>query len=131
MAGMRMYGLQQTKKSANTANRITEGSSEQDGEYKLIYHQTFRAASFAFRTHLAVKQVPQNTLREVVDRLLSMFCNDPLAESKIEEDVDRSFGSQKLEQRRNPFDEPTSSAGIVETVTPLHRKEKHNRRIFE
>jgi Sld7 C-terminal domain len=54
MAGMRIYGLQQQKKP-NKLRGVSEGSIATDSqafleidEYKLVYHQTFKGACFAF-----------------------------------------------------------------------------------
>lgn len=88
MTGMRIYGLQQRKKSLKQRvepeieeNLVRESSRpvEEEDDYKLIYHQTFKAASFAFRTHMALEIIHQEALRDVVDSLLVVFCNDPLA----------------------------------------------------
>ena len=89
MAGMRVHGLQQRKRSnkPHGNNELPPGDletqlpntlTEDDGEYKLVYHQTFRAACFAFRLHIATTLFTLEALREVVDRLLAIFCTDPL-----------------------------------------------------
>lgn len=72
MTGMRIYGLQQKK--GREASR-----PDDDDEYKLIYHQTFKGALFAFRTYISSKLINQEAMRDTVDRLLVIFCNDPLA----------------------------------------------------
>ncbi|OCK84567.1 hypothetical protein K432DRAFT_401000 [Lepidopterella palustris CBS 459.81] len=94
MAGMRMYGLQQRKRP----NKSTRGSvapsadsneagEEQiaddmakDEEYKMIYHQTFKGAVLALRNHIAILPLHSqpDRLRDVVDKLLAIFCTDPL-----------------------------------------------------
>lgn len=88
MAGMRIYGLQQRKKllklraeSEMEDNPSSESSYpvEEEDDYKLIYHQTFKAASFTFRTHMSLGIISQEVLRDVVDALLVIFCNDPFA----------------------------------------------------
>ena len=68
MAAMRLYGLQQGKKS--------DQSDAHD--YKLVYHQTFKAAAFTFRSHITIEPVSQVAMRDIVDRLLALFCIDPL-----------------------------------------------------
>lgn len=73
MTGMRIYGLQQKK------GREASRPPDDDDEFKLIYHQTFKGALFAFRTHISLKSINQEAMRDTVDRLLSIFCNDPLA----------------------------------------------------
>lgn len=44
-------------------------------EYKVIYHQTFKAATFAFRRQVSTLPLGQETMRDVVDRLLVLFCS--------------------------------------------------------
>lgn len=58
MAGMRLYGLQQRKKSTKLqrhpitpeilANEKESEDAARDEEYKLVYHQTYKGAVFAF-----------------------------------------------------------------------------------
>lgn len=107
MAGMRLHGLSQSKskstkpqqtlqqpqRRSSLAHSIlatkqespgptsTSNERKKDEEYKLIYHQTFRGATFAFRTHISSSplQPHTETLREVVDKLLALYCSDPLA----------------------------------------------------
>lgn len=73
MTGMRIYGLQQKK------GREASRPPDDDDKYKLIYHQTFKGALFAFRTHITSEFINQEAMRDTVDRLLAIFCNDPLA----------------------------------------------------
>jgi hypothetical protein len=64
MAGMRLYGLQQRKKSGhsrrdsqNLTNAVvstTTADAANDEEYKLIYHQTYKGVVFAFVGFLLV-----------------------------------------------------------------------------
>ncbi|KAL8823717.1 MAG: hypothetical protein Q9191_005610 [Dirinaria sp. TL-2023a] len=125
MAGMRIYGLQQRKSPAKPSDAPPDTRPEEE-EYKLIYHQTFKAASFVFRSQFSLKQVPPDVVREVVDRLLSMFCTDPLSKS-VEENTTHTFGSQDAEKRLNPFDESKTAGGAVKLATqamPLSKKEK-------
>ncbi|OCL08520.1 hypothetical protein AOQ84DRAFT_38839 [Glonium stellatum] len=97
MAGMRMYGLQQRKKIKSRHGSVTlshdghdQMSAEQaaedaakDEEYKLIYHQTFKGAMLALRNHVTKTplQNQPDRLRDTVDKLLAIFCTDPLAEA--------------------------------------------------
>ncbi|KAF2137321.1 uncharacterized protein K452DRAFT_302079 [Aplosporella prunicola CBS 121167] len=101
LAGMRMHGLQQRRKDrarksslaggVGVVGRLGEGNdglgeaqdaaeAARDAEYKLVYHQTYKGAVFALRRH--VGSVPLHAhvdaLRETVDRLLGIFCADPL-----------------------------------------------------
>ncbi|KAL8748239.1 MAG: hypothetical protein Q9184_007476, partial [Pyrenodesmia sp. 2 TL-2023] len=102
MTGMRMYGFQpQRKKSissiADSQSRLlssihgaaTTGTDDRQDEYKAVYHQTFKAASFVFRKYWASRLVGQDILRDLVDGLLGRFCQDPFAELTL----DASFGS--------------------------------------
>lgn len=99
MAGMRLYGLQQRKKKSGPT-QIVEATSnalheqEAEDEYKLVYHQTYKAASFAFRKHFPAQLIPQETMREVVDRLLDLFCTDPMASAACEDGNMSGFGTQ-------------------------------------
>ncbi|KAF2811689.1 uncharacterized protein BDZ99DRAFT_414186 [Mytilinidion resinicola] len=97
MAGMRMHGLQQRKKTNKSrrssvapsadgndghADEVAAEEAVKDEEYKLIYHQTFKGAALALRKHMATQPLHSqpDSLRDVVDRLLAIFCTDPLAE---------------------------------------------------
>ncbi|KAF1353147.1 hypothetical protein BDV97DRAFT_366793 [Delphinella strobiligena] len=107
MAGMRLHGLSQSKsktikpqplqhpqiqpRRSSPAHSIlakqepdpTVGITDayKNEEFRLIYHQTFRGATFAFRDHISSASLHPHTeiLREVVDKLLVLFCGDPLA----------------------------------------------------
>ena len=83
MAGMRMYGFQQTRKKSMSALDIESqlldntgaGFAEQD-EYKAVYHQTFKAAVFTFRNCWTMRSVSQEVMRDTVDVFLARFCGD-------------------------------------------------------
>lgn len=77
MAGMRMYGLQQRKAGEGQMNSesVPETASN-DEEYKLVYHQTFKGTVFALRREMGVALVRPDAVREVVDRLLAVFCGE-------------------------------------------------------
>ena len=89
MTGMRLHGLQQRKKGASVADKsemaprydnslsVVGLLDDRDDEYKLIYHQTFKAALFAFRRNLSERVLDQYHMHDVVDRLLMIFCTDP------------------------------------------------------
>lgn len=117
MAGMRVHGLQQRKKSnklqasgevsaGNLESHIVATSTEEESEYKLVYHQTFKAASFTFRLHMATMLITQEAMRDAVDRLLALFCTDSdgFATSSM-----TAMGGQIV----NPFDLPSASALIA------------------
>lgn len=90
MAGMRLYGLSQSRtrkaRAASTAPTPVAEPPEQrddrhsDEKFKLVYHQVYKGTCFAFRQHVAVVtlQPHMDALREAVDRLLALFCSDPL-----------------------------------------------------
>lgn len=93
MAGMRLYGLQQKKKSsksraasevpsqAATLDVVAKGPAEVElDEYKLVYHLTLKGAAFALRRDITYALVPPAVMREVADKLLAIFCSDPLSE---------------------------------------------------
>lgn len=71
MAGMRMYGLQQ-RKGADSQIDTALG----DDEYKGVYHQTFKGAVFALRRGFETELLRPDAVREVVDRLLAVFCGE-------------------------------------------------------
>ncbi|KAL8647515.1 MAG: hypothetical protein Q9226_006398, partial [Calogaya cf. arnoldii] len=72
MAGMRMYGLQQQhqrRKSVGAFDSQSQtstgaGLNNKDDEYKAIYHQTFKATSFAFRSQWKTSVLGQESLRD-------------------------------------------------------------------
>ncbi|KAK1064832.1 hypothetical protein LTR74_008405 [Friedmanniomyces endolithicus] len=92
MAGMRLYGLTQSKKprlraSSTALSPAIEGCLEpdvadqrRDEEYKLMYHQVFKGTCFAYRVHMPASSLQPHTeaLRGTVDGILDIFCNDPL-----------------------------------------------------
>ena len=122
MAAMRLHGLQQKKKPPshsqlpNSVASHTETnviSNEADEEYKLVYHQTFKAAMFTFRKHLNGLLISQETMREVVDQLLTMFCTDPMNLDGVSEGGEsREFEASKGGPSSSPFDKPSSQAQV-------------------
>ena len=131
MAGMRMYGLQQHKKSSKSKSgqhtlieQSQQIATEETDEYKNVYHQTFKAASFAFRSHSAFGAVPQESMRDIVDHLLSLFCVDPFHGVEQSSFSAPLFGSQE-EKAETSFNEPKN--GPVEQMTigtPFSRKKE-------
>ena len=122
MAGMRVHGLQQRKPlirahttSGTRHERLEAQDSTQvfkaEGTYKSVYHQTFKAASFTFRMHMALILIEQEAMRDVVDRLLAIFCADPLQANHC-----GSIANDKTEASRlkaNPFDLPSAGAHMA------------------
>ena len=101
MAGMRIYGLQQRRKSVKlqtdselgadstfTDKSLTRG----DDEYKMVYHQTLKAATFTFRNQMNKEVINQATMGDIVDQILALFCTDPLAVQGTTETYTSSFG---------------------------------------
>ena len=118
MAGMRLHGLQQKKKPLNKSQGHSQMVLETDtvvneaeDEYKLVYHQTFKSATFIFRKHLNAQPVSQQMMRDVVDRLLTMFCTDPLiVDSAPDGSEFQRFETNGALPSSSPFDKPSSQA---------------------
>ncbi|KAL9025596.1 MAG: hypothetical protein Q9196_005603 [Gyalolechia fulgens] len=68
-----------TSTSASTASSINNNNNNDPDEYKKIYHQTYKAVAFVFRTHFSRKVLGQDVLRDTVDGFLGRFCRDPFA----------------------------------------------------
>ena len=117
MAGMRLHGFQQKKRLGktsaiedrpNTATSIGDATPfEAEDEFKLVYHQTFKAAMFAFRRHFNVQAISQGIMRDIVDRILGLFCSDPLVGLEIEEGGLAAFGMSS-QKSAVAFDEPSA-----------------------
>ncbi|TID20146.1 hypothetical protein E2P81_ATG07451 [Venturia nashicola] len=97
MAGMRLYGIQRKKQThsrrnsdnisnvASMGNGVNDGVKEEaikDEEYKLMYHQTYKAACFTHRRQIATLplHLDPEPLRDTVDKLLAIFCADPITD---------------------------------------------------
>ena len=117
MAGMRLHGLQQRKKLGkgptldeppNTATSAGDPApfSEAEDEYKLVYHQTFKAATFTFRRHFGAQIISQELMRDVVDKFLTIFCSDPLTTTGLQDGGLVPFGTTNGESL-GAFDKPT------------------------
>lgn len=115
MAGMRLYGLSQSKIRKSRASSSApspavdatfeelEAERRNDEEFKLIYHQAFKGTCFAFRAIIAERnlQLWSEAIRDTADKLLAIFCSDPL--NSLESDMDKvtpagreAFGSSML-----------------------------------
>ena len=121
MAAMRLYGLQQKKKPPSKSqlpsqvtlhNGTYAAVNEAEDEYKLVYHQTFRAAMFTFRKHLNALLISQEILRDVVDRLLTLFCTDPTSVDSTDGGVLQGLEPNSGVTTSSPFDRPSSQARL-------------------
>lgn len=123
MAGMRLHGLQQRKRHTKDELPWTGTSTvdppEGEDVYKLVYHQAFKAATFTFRRQLTAQIISQEVMREVVDRLLTLFCTDPLAKDLFNDD----FAGSSFQEGEafNAFDLPSTGAlaSVTETKEAL------------
>lgn len=160
MAAMRMHSLQQRKKSKSRRSSVAPGfqneeqlneeaaaeEAAKDEEYKLIYHQTYKSAVLAFRKHMSSKPLHSqpDRLRDVVERLLAIFCADPLAQPLPGEESTnllntpgrQHFGVPgSTHSRASPFDMPSgarqnpnksSVQGTIHTGSPLSKRKPEN-----
>jgi hypothetical protein len=140
MAGMRLYGLSQSKsRTRNKPQRsgsaspalVTEDTAtpdeieaerKRDEEYKTVYHQVYKGVCFAFRAHMQTMLLQGYTdaLREAADKLLAIYCYDPLAQGLLGGSDERftpggrkAFGSAKVEEQgKSPFDAGRGPFGV-------------------
>ena len=126
MAGMRLYGLSSRSRKSDSGRLSTaaEGRPEQGDDstpgptdadtYKLVYHQAYKGAVFAFRQYMRNEFLHLQTerVREVVDRLLAVFCCDPLDKTQPEPTVAGTVGAERNETGfpAGPFRIDTSEA---------------------
>lgn len=141
-AGMRLCGVVQLKSRKSRANSIVPSIAEdvdigevelerkQADEFKLMYSHAYKGTCFAFRKYLADTPLQSHTeaLRATVDRLLAVFCNDPLTLDVEGADDDftpggrKAFGSSALPgSEKNPFLQSAIGLGS-RTNTPCVRK---------
>lgn len=131
MAGMRLHGLSQSNRKLRGKQQrpgsaspvpqeekptpeALEAEHKMDEQYKAVYHQVYKGVCFAFRAHMqtTVLQSHTDALRETADKLLAMYCSDPLAQGLLGSADERftpggrkAFGSAKVEvQGKSPFD---------------------------
>ena len=120
MAGMRLYGLQPRQKASHSraaSESLTSSATAlavdqppgDEHEYKNVYHQTFKAASFVFRHQLDVQALSQDLMRDTVDRLLAMFCNDPVRTTLPAMNTGQAFGIEDNTEK-HVFDSPSAGA---------------------
>ncbi|KAL8741419.1 MAG: hypothetical protein Q9190_005973 [Brigantiaea leucoxantha] len=139
MAGMRMYGLKQQKKRiaepiVGAEELMPDGNEGKDAgeEYKLVYHQTLKAATFALRGHISLTSINQNIMRDVVDHLLAIFCGDAMSNSL------GAHNDLNLHRQQHPeesaFDQPSNiSSTTAIALAPPHKRrsaESHEAKIY-
>lgn len=143
MAGMRLYGMSQSKSRKARAGSAAQSPAvditfedqdvdrRQDEEYKLVYHQVFKGVCFAFRQHIATTNLQPFTeaLRDATDKLLAIYCSDPLeagligAPDKLTPGGRKAFASAHVETK-SPF-LGVSKANDENNLTPGSRKRNH------
>lgn len=147
MAGMRLYGLVQSKSRKSQANSAAdspaidtsfedrEAERQRDEEYKLVYHQVYKGTCFALRQHMATKflQSHSEALRETVDKLLMIFCKDPLVledaagADEFTPGGRKAFGSSAVadSEHKNPFFSAARFGSFSQSNTPCGRRPHH------
>jgi len=153
MAGMRLYGLSQSKtRQADRKGSVMLAKSEtaskteeevqiergKDEEFKLVYHQVYKGVCVAFRKHIDGVDLKGCTaaLQECVDRLLVLFCSDPLVggggDARHLEDATPSgrvvFGSATRKEQ-SPWESTRSDEGTEIIVTPSLRRKESTRSV--
>ena len=114
MAGMRLYGLSNKRPSRSRAasELPTPGAESQpilngeEDDFKMIYHHTYKAAVFALRKRITLSVLSSSWIRDVVDRLLAMFCTDHM--EHVEGTAETHEDSCGIEKFR--FDPPSQEA---------------------
>ncbi|KAI9690093.1 MAG: hypothetical protein M1820_010032 [Bogoriella megaspora] len=105
MAGMRLYGLSSSARGATKTSGM-EGGAEDEDTYKLVYHQTYKGAVFAFRRAMGKEAlgVKVEKVREVVERLLEVFCVDPLGMEEGTDGAGKGGSSSKESGKVGSFE---------------------------
>lgn len=148
-----MHGLQQRKKNKSRRGSVAPGvqveeqlseEAAKDEEYKLIYHQTYKSAVLAFRKHMSSKPLHSqpDRLGDVVERLLAIFCTDPLATLPPGDDTVRSLATPgrshmgvpgSTHSQASPFDLPSGArhtaskpvvGALLHTGSPLSKRKQ-------
>ena len=145
LAGMRLHGLVQSSRRKSRASSSAPSSAldvsfeevqaegQSDEEFKLVYHQVFKGTCFALRAHIGRVSLHtfSDSIRDVVDRLLAIYCTDPLAQifgtstDKLTPGGRRAFGSINPNEQKNPFS--TSSQEAANDIAPNSRKRSKDR----
>ena len=146
MAGMRLFGLSPRSRKLESRRQsvVPESQSEQEKEgtsvppeadtYKLVYHQTFKGAVFAFRKHMHHELLHLKTerVREVVDQLLTIFCCDPLEEIP-ESDHEAQASASQNGELQDKIEDPTDHLHYEdsETVQQQDVRRRENAKIVD
>ena len=128
MAGMRLHGLTRHQNESQPSRPSTSnGRPESEelygsNEYKLVYHQTLKGATFAFRRSIQEATLGQEVMRDVVDRLLALYCCDPTVTTA-------SFGTEPDGLGIEPnaiFDPPSGRSREARNCSPeMIKKKRH------
>lgn len=68
---------EESQNAGTIAGGADDGNEEKDQEYKNVYHQTNKGVVFAYRNSIGSTMLRQDAVREVVDKLLAVFCVEP------------------------------------------------------
>lgn len=142
MAGMRLYGLSQSKSRSKRKAESTapspaidasfedlETERRNDEEFKLIYHQVYKGTCFAFRASMGTQALQPfaEQVRETADKLLAIFYGDPLVgglpggADEVTPGGRKAFGSKRVDEK-SPFLAVRTS--IIDAGTPSMRQTK-------
>ena len=138
MAGMRLYGLSSRSRKLDSERRSSAPQIQSElgtntltnpaeaDTYKLVYHQTYKSAVFAFRRNMRDEMLHLQTgkVREVVDGLLAVFCYNPLGEESRAELEDKPLLGGAGEERG--IGNVSSSASHVETSKQVKEPDMHH-----
>ena len=142
MAGMRLYGLVQSKNRKSRANSAApspavdvnfeelETEHKNDEEYKLVYHQVFKGTCFAFRASINKTSLHlfSDRVRDVVDRLLVIFRSDSLAkdtgsrDDKLTPAGRKAFGADAAPGVQHGFEVRTAEPRSHEALLVNHNR---------
>lgn len=143
MAGMRLHGLSQSKSrskhkadstapspAVDTSFEELEAERKNDEEFKLIYHQVYKGTCFALRASIGGQMLQPfaEQVRETVDKLLAIFCSDPLAgvlqggADEVTPGGRKAFVSKSAHDEKSSF--PWITDEVVEAGTPTSQREK-------
>ena len=135
MAGMRLYGMQQSKtnrsRKGSVAPSLADATNDMDSkagdaaakdeEYKLVFHQAYRCACVAF---VSIPQCGYDSVRKLITRQRNHINTDPLYlhPDRLRDTVDEILAILCVDPITFPLSE--SHANQV-AITPAGRAEKH------